>query len=717
MSTTTGKTLFILTLVYASLLSGSIGLEITNTLGIPLTSIQVGAPFFVTVSLKEGYSSSKWPTVDSLDKLHIVGQRTEIKSSNDSSVLQEEKRMIYTVIADKPGVLTLGPAHQGNVSSPTQAVTIVEGRYPASSKASIPTYTLSIPSKNYVMGERVPFSLTFASQRAESKLTHLETLHGKNIKVENLNAGEAKVLVKNGELVSLIEYHGYFYPMAPGKVVIPPLRADYTLPLPNQSSFPKAFFLGAFAQTHAVYTQQKILTIDPLPATDLPLHAIGELTHYTAELDPSQAPRGEALMLRITVEGIANFDTLRLPELSAPEGIRMYESKSTVSKTLDGEKKEWEFVVQGVKEGTYSLVIPPLHYFDTTTRSYKKITTPALSFTITPGAPLPAEQKKEEKPTVETAKEETVEKTIPQSTSSEIEIPWTLFLVLLSIVPGVIIGRRLYLALEPRAQRSTHTLYRTWILFRASKAIQEAQRTNNASQLYDIMKQVMATYLHVPLDTTQEEMSRLLKNRGFSEKAQHEWSTLYNQLLLSSPYVPKKTTVPPSNVITMAQHWIQQLKKGPKHLYGFLLLCSIGTTLEASPSVEYEAFFQGLTHLSSYIPFIMWQLLVLCTWTGCWYYGALQYRRKAFFVSFFLFLTAAAGWALHARLRYYPPVYVHTEGAFLYLGPDNSYAIRRKLNADEKLTIAQKKDLWYYVVSSEGNGWVKAEDVTLEVRP
>ncbi|MBA2307197.1 BatD family protein, partial [Candidatus Dependentiae bacterium] len=227
MITKIGKKLLMLSVASAGLLSGSMTLEITNTLGIPLTSINVGAPFFVIISLK-GTVPDRWPVIDSLDKVHIVGQRTEAKTREGSPADRDEKKLIYTVIADKPGALSLGPAHSGMQRSNAKTISVVEGHYPSASSTLKPSYTISIPSKHYVVGERIPFTLTFSTRREESKLAHLETLHGEGIKGEILTTGEAKVIASNGELTSVIEYKGYFYAAKTGELILRPLRADYT---------------------------------------------------------------------------------------------------------------------------------------------------------------------------------------------------------------------------------------------------------------------------------------------------------------------------------------------------------------------------------------------------------------------------------------------------------------------------------------------------------
>ncbi len=711
MITKIGKKLLMLSVASAGLLSGSMTLEITNTLGIPLTSINVGAPFFVIISLK-GTVPDRWPVIDSLDKVHIVGQRTEAKTREGSPADRDEKKLIYTVIADKPGALSLGPAHSGMQRSNAKTISVVEGHYPSASSTLKPSYTISIPSKHYVVGERIPFTLTFSTRREESKLAHLETLHGEGIKGEILTTGEAKVIASNGELTSVIEYKGYFYAAKTGELILRPLRADYTIPLSRQSSLSTDFFFGLrpSIQTTAVYTPQKSLTIDPLPPTNLPISAVGKLTRYTATLNAHQAPRGEALTLTLALEGEANFEDIQLPQLVLPEGIRVYQSKATLSQTPQGEKKEWEYILQGLKEGVYTLEKQHLFYFDTTTRLYKKISTESIPFTITPGAPLGTEQKKKPSPDLvpEVTKEpQKADDQIPNG--SEIALPWMLFLLLFLIPPLCGIGKRIVRFIVPSLRKRLRLIQERWILYRTGRALHHARRTNDFSQLYDIMKRGMASYLQLSPDASQEELYQALHNRGISKQLLEEWTSLHTALISYSPYAPVKPVTQSLDLFKMAREWLHLLKRVPY----VLLLCFAVQPLEARNGLDLGVVVHALSALSSYAPFVVWQLLVLSTWALCWYYGTI-YKRRAFLVSFFLFLMAVAGWTLRAKIHYYPTGYVSSEGAPLYLGPDNSYAIRGKLKPGDTLTVAEKKDSWYYVASSEGNGWVKTEDVTLK---
>ncbi len=708
-----GKKLLTLSLFYTAFLSSSLSLNVTNTLNIPLTSINVGVPFLVTVTAKDLPELNRWPTFDSLDKLHIVKQQMETKRIMDSPKPHNERRFIYTVVADTSGTLTIGPAQAGNSSSNTQVVTIIEGKYPAKSNSLLPTYTLSIPHNRYVVGEKVPFTVKFAVQRQDIRLRHLEPLDVDGLNVTDLNVGEAKVETNNNELISVIEYRGHFYPTKTGELFIPPLRADYTVPSEKRNSF-ASFFLIPHEKTYAVYTHPLKLIIDPLPKTDLPIGAIGEFTSYTATLNSKQALRGEALLLTIALEGTSDFESIAVPKLTLPENLRVYESKSALYKTAQGEKKEWEFIIQGLKEGTYTIGKQIFYYFDTKTKTYRNITTKNITITILPGAP--PQRPKEDTPKEKSLPSESLTDEIPLHTKApELELPWWLFLTLLSIPVFFTTVWLLLPLITPRFQKMFYYIRRKTVLSHALKNIQSAQKSNNIPQLYEITKKAMIDYLSLPENSSSEDISKALRAQGFSNEFQQEWIKHHTSLATISIYSPSHRTERSAHSFSQARAWIQHLSKAPRILPCIILTFSACPFMQAELSPALYDIVETMSQGTLYIPFIVWQLGALATWTLCWYYAAFR-NQKAFLKCLILFIFAGTGWGLRGYQHYRPSGYIRTDEALLYLGPDKTHVVRGKLHKGEKITVAQKKGLWYYVFSAEGRGWVKAEEVSLETR-
>lgn len=718
MNITTGRKFFSALIGWTWFLSGSVTVEVTNTIGIPLSSIQVESPFFVALTVKNAASMQSWPVIESLDKVHIIGQRAEAKKTDGTSQQEEEKKIIYTVIADKPGSYTFGVRQTGTQKSSLHTITVVEGSYPPTTQA--PSYTLSIPLKPYVVGERIPFVLRFSTQRPDVKLVHLETVHAKNIVVGELSAGDARVKVDNEELTSIIEYKGYFYTQNAGELVIDPLRADYTTPQTHNSPFFAGFFLGMSPNVHAVYTKQQRLKIDPLPPTDLPVTALGEFSAYTAHLSSHKAKRGDALLLTLSLEGKANFDAIGAPKPTAPEGIRLYESKTSISKTPTGEKKEWEFVIQGLKEGSYTIPPQELYYFDTESRSYKKIATKSSRFVITPG---PASQPKkspqsQQRESIQPKEQKEASIQAPlQATETQplLEIPWTLFWILMSIPLIIALGNGLYPFITPLTTPYIRRVREYCILLQAQRRVESARRAQSPKELYRSLKSSMTAYLGLPKDASLEDMSHALRTRGITKEDTHEWEQLYTTLLQYSSYAPNQTQDFSQDLFKKAHQWLARLKKLRKQLMLLLLGVSFIGSINAGTE---EGALQVITFLhtvSLSIPFLIGQLAVIVTWALMWYYG-MKRKKRSFVLATVLFFVSLIGWIPHAKNHYYPTLYVGPEGASLYLSPDKNSLIREKLKADEKITIAQKKDLWYYVFSSRGNGWVNANEVALKTR-
>ncbi len=83
-------------------------------------------------------------------------------------------------------------------------------------------------------------------------------------------------------------------------------------------------------------------------------------------------------------------------------------------------------------------------------------------------------------------------------------------------------------------------------------------------------------------------------------------------------------------------------------------------------------------------------------------------------VLFLLFCLAAGAWGVRAYRHYWPRAVIIHDSAVLFVGPETNFPKRGILSRGEHVVVEQKKDGWYYVSSSQGRGWVQAQDLADE---
>ena len=344
------------------------------------------------------------------------------------------------------------------------------------------------------------------------------------------------------------------------------MRADYTQGVNSHSQIGWGFFrFGNFAQKNAVFTQPQSVRVDDLP-TNVPVQAVGTFTHFTATLSRASVAQGEAVIYTLTLEGEGESEKIKTPALKIPEEIRFYESKTTVESRGPLIIKKWEYVLQGLKEGTYTIKEQPFTYFDTRSRSVKTLKTKPLKLTIEPGAMVRSNQVEPAEP--EAAKPSAEIPQIPLKTpKAQKAVPLSLF-ILLFVIPPVFVGLRLmFQTFQPTIKKMQCSWRALWALRLASWRIQKACKSGDLSPLSSIIKKAFLE--HYCLDDTEHDLGDIMLKQGWSKHLVKQWEAFLHELLLYTQFVPRAPkTVPaaslqPEAVCKAAQNWLVTFRKGP----------------------------------------------------------------------------------------------------------------------------------------------------------
>ena len=191
------------------------------------------------------------------------------------------------------------------------------------------------------------------------------------------------------------------FPSRTGRLTISPMDLVCAVQVQNQrrstDPFDKFFndpFFQRF-QTAEVNVSSEPLTIrvDALPSGSPEgfTNAVGTFA-FTADVDTREVKAGEAITLRVTVEGTGNIKLVTLPTPTVPTDIEVFDPTVTEDIRREGN------VVRGSKHAEYVLVprnagqrrIEPLvfSYFDPSQRRYRTLKSDAFAFTILPGKEL-----------------------------------------------------------------------------------------------------------------------------------------------------------------------------------------------------------------------------------------------------------------------------------------------------------------------------------------
>ena len=183
-------------------------------------------------------------------------------------------------------------------------------------------------------------------------------------------------------------YERAIFPLAPGRLVIPPARLVYAMPL-SYSFFSREESFELHSDSVSV------VVLEP-PREGRPADwsgAVGALT-VASRVDTSEVRVGDALRLTVSVAGRGNVKLFPRPRLELP-GTSIVPAGERVTLSPDSLDvrgvKEFDWLVTPLHAGR--LVLPQLRYpyFDPAERSYAVALAPAVALHIAPGSLAAAE--------------------------------------------------------------------------------------------------------------------------------------------------------------------------------------------------------------------------------------------------------------------------------------------------------------------------------------
>lgn len=186
----------------------------------------------------------------------------------------------------------------------------------------------------------------------------------------------------DGRLYEVQGFRRAFFPLTPGRHVIPPARLEYEM---------RRGILYA-PETFELLSDSMPLVVLPVPEAGRPAEFTGAVGRFTARgsVAPREVPAGEAVVLTVKVEGIGNIKAIPPPALPEIPGVEVFppseRAEPTTEEGVIGGRKTFSWVLIPQRAG--ALEIPPIRYayFDPDAARFEAAVVDGLSVTVTPGA-------------------------------------------------------------------------------------------------------------------------------------------------------------------------------------------------------------------------------------------------------------------------------------------------------------------------------------------
>lgn len=206
----------------------------------------------------------------------------------------------------------------------------------------------------------------------------------KQFKIENYNGRNYQTVVWSQYLL---------FPQKSGELVIPSITYEGIVQEINPNIDPiEAFFNGTGGVMDfkkKITTPKVVINVQPL--SDKPTGFSGGVGRFSIEssINANTVKTNDAINLKVVISGKGNMKLINTPEVAFPKDFETYDAKVTdnFSISTDGltGTRQFEYLAVPRTHGTYT--IPPINfvYFDTSSRSYKTVSTEPYTIVVEKG--------------------------------------------------------------------------------------------------------------------------------------------------------------------------------------------------------------------------------------------------------------------------------------------------------------------------------------------
>lgn len=536
--------------------------------------VVVGRPFVVEVAIVGQHDSGSLD-VAGIDQFKIESRNQMYATNVINGIATSKTHYRYILVAPHTGVFTLGPArikYNNNVvqsSSLTFEVRDAVKEQRSANQEAL--FIVTLDKETAFIGQKVNFSMKFLYE------PHVELAQ---IIEPNLSSFSGSLLTgpfrskteRNGITYQSIEWHASLFPNQIGALIIPELRAEYTVPMRNNHMMNTMFFhaLGMVTKKD-VFSNPVTLNVEPLPPYNGTVHGVGFFTHFNAQIDRAQAQEGAGIVLRLSIEGDGDMQHLAAPVLKLSDNFTAYESKSFVDEKVNPQglyKKTFEYIVQATKVGNYEIPAQEFVFFDVKEQQYKKLSTAPLSLVITASASSKKviASKQETSETIDQVKENDDE-LMPLITSGPLQyqepkkISWYLFLLMI-IVPLLVLMLQIIVKYyQSYKEKHKNIFAKKYAYAHAYKKIVAAKKVHNQAALYDIFMHYCADRFQIPnAELSADSIDFLLKNKGIAQQEREQWDN-FLAILAQAVFFKQQKIDSKNDLFMQAQQWLSWLEK------------------------------------------------------------------------------------------------------------------------------------------------------------
>jgi hypothetical protein len=388
------------------------GAEVTAS--VDRTHLRVGEELMLTIRARTRTADPVDIMLPPLNGFAIVGSRdmTEVAISGGAGSIRTTVRELQ-LRAQQPGALLIGPvrARQGSsvvatdpilvtidsaadrmtsTLSPLARSLLESTPAPVSRRADRVALTVLVPSDTVFAGQQVDLIAAawipreLGERMRRPPLLTLATPEGVWAYPTAPSSGVALSRQVSGRWMDLFIAHQVVFPLAAGRLIVPPASVEYALPV--------TFSFFSREERYTLRSDSIAIAVLPLPPGNAAPNVVGEKLGLAVQIDPMTTRVGEPVEASITISGIGNVALWPPPEpaLRWPTGFRVYPAQTEMRLATDAGRiagsKTFHFLAVPDSSGNFVLPEVRYPYFDAAAGRYEVATAPPRALAVAPGA-------------------------------------------------------------------------------------------------------------------------------------------------------------------------------------------------------------------------------------------------------------------------------------------------------------------------------------------
>lgn len=364
-----------------------LSVQILNHAGQATKQVAVGVPFQLHIIASGESELDRLEFSKNMEfcKLNSLGVLKSINNIN--GVVSRVSVHKYLARIDQPGIYQLGPiqAWQGTslVGSVDLMVDVSESASLPADLAKEPVLVLKASSLELYCGEQFVLNVKLYAKQGQivaPKLTiptGLEELFDLEFKDGQKKSPKERA----GVVVDCWHWQILASAKRAGHFMIPAVSVNF-----EKNDRRNHFFMFSNNAQVTLFSNVLKLMVRDLPPTTEIVQAVGCFSDFIASVDRAELTANQAAQLKLELVGSGNWSKIAITELkNLPANVQAYAGQAL----LGVNRKQFEFVLQGVQSGTCTIPAQPFYYFDTNFKQYRTIYTKPLVLDVLHASDFP----------------------------------------------------------------------------------------------------------------------------------------------------------------------------------------------------------------------------------------------------------------------------------------------------------------------------------------